>query len=563
LLKRMEVSPTTVLAVEVDSEVVAVLYMQRINAPEDVHKMKFQRVFDHHVPGGRVLQLIAINAHTDHRGLGTELRCFALHLARMDPTIDSVCAVTLCRDYGSSEMTNMQEYVDAHLSGKVNDRILTFHTSYGAKILSLVPDYRPEDVENEATGVLIQYKPKGWTMDVESTETQLAQTPAKVGAKKAKAKAKKQEPAVPTLEFLSEIMTEMGYEIDRDNLAAGFFSSGLDSFDMGVIQNRLGRALGRQLPSTLMLDFPSAQDLTEQLDKERGINKAAPADAEDEDLEEEDVQQAQEQGKAGKSSKKVKKDVQKTADEAISEWVKSWRQTLYRMERQRQRRTPSRARSPSRRLRAPSGPWETLTLQDVEKLQDKLVWILKLPQNQRRLQRVVEKQHDNEVAYVNDLRPTLDSILGPVLLAHGLVKDTRLASMQDARDQMEATAKKYGTATRARHQELLGLMQLENYTVSNGLDADSSGVDFSSHIRSYRSSSRPRGAGGNPQQDDYSQLYAADLGRGASPESFKEDTHGSFEEDEKALKEALAKMKGPLKQQLLDALKLQEAVARG
>lgn len=185
----------------------------------------------------------------------------------------------------------------------------------------------------------------------------------------------------------------------------------------------------------------------------------------------------------------------------------------------------------------------------------------------------MEKQHDNEVAYVNDLRPTLDSILGPVLLAHGLVKDTRLASMQDARDQMEATAKKYGTATRARHQELLGLMQLENYTVSNGahheinsanrLDADSSGVDFSSHIRSYRSSSRPRGAGGNPQQDDYSQLYAADLGRGASPESFKEDTHGSFEEDEKALKEALAKMKGPLKQQLLDALKLQEAVARG
>ena len=29
-------------------------------------------------------------------------------------------------------------------------------------------------------------------------------------------------------------------EIDMDNLDQGFFASGLDSFDMGVIQNRFG-----------------------------------------------------------------------------------------------------------------------------------------------------------------------------------------------------------------------------------------------------------------------------------------------------------------------------------
>ena len=49
-------------------------------------------------------------------------------------------------------------------------------------------------------------------------------------------------------------------EIDLENLDQGFFASGLDSFDMGVIQNRLGRALGRTLPATLMLDLPTVKD---------------------------------------------------------------------------------------------------------------------------------------------------------------------------------------------------------------------------------------------------------------------------------------------------------------
>mmetsp|Transcript_5877 Transcript_5877/g.10471 ORF Transcript_5877/g.10471 Transcript_5877/m.10471 type:complete len:1118 (-) Transcript_5877:112-3465(-) len=564
LLKRMEVSPTTVLAVEVDGEVVAVLYMQRINTPEDVHKMKFQRVFDHHVPGGRTLQLIAINADTSHRGLGSELRCFALHLARMDPTLDSVCAVTLCLDFGSSGMTNMQDYVDDHISGKVNDRILTFHTSYGAKILSLVPDYRPEDVENQATGVLIQYKPKDWTIEGTSPETQAVETAdAKKGASgKQKGKSKPpQEPAVPTLEFLTEIMTEMGYEIDKDNLFAGFFSSGLDSFDMGVIQNRLGRSLGRQLPSTLMLDFPSPQELTELLDKERGITKQTDevADAD----EEEDEEQAADKTAETKASKKLQKQKSRqNADDSISEWVKAWRQTLYRAERKRRQQLPSvhRSRSPSRsrKPRAASGPWEKLTLQDLEKLQEKLSWMLKLPQNQRRLQRVRDKQHENDVAYINNLRPVLDSILGPVLLAQGLVKDTRLASMQDARDDMEAAAAKFGHEARARHEELQRLMQLENAypdAVSNGGGSDAE--DFGSHIRSYRSSSRMRRAGGNPQQDDH-----VDQSQGASSEVPGADGHAnSVDEDAEALKEALAKMKGPLKQKLLDALALQQEAA--
>ena len=49
-----------------------------------------------------------------------------------------------------------------------------------------------------------------------------------------------------------------------------------------------------------------------------------------------------------------------------------------------------------------------------------------------------------------DLRPVLDSILGPPLLAMGYVQDMRPRSLQDARDDMESrlsTRKSLGIAS--------------------------------------------------------------------------------------------------------------------
>ncbi|CAE8608418.1 unnamed protein product, partial [Polarella glacialis] len=215
LLRRLEVSPTTNFAVEVNGEVVAVLYTQRINSPEDVHTQQFQRVSDGHVPKGRVLQLIAIAAHSDHGGIGSELRCFALHLARIDPSIDSVCAVTLCRNYAGSGSRTMQEYVDKHVAGVVDDRILTFHTGYGAEIISLVPGYRPEDTDNEATGVLIQYRPKDWmpkqVLPAGDGPHQDRALPARLADKAEKpAQEEARVPQTPTADILSEIMRDLG-----------------------------------------------------------------------------------------------------------------------------------------------------------------------------------------------------------------------------------------------------------------------------------------------------------------------------------------------------------------
>lgn len=447
LLKRLQASPTTNFALEVDGQVRAVLYTQRIRKPEDVYRQKLQQVFEGHVEGGPVLQLIAIHAHTEHRGLGTELRSFALHLARLDPTIESVCAVTLCHDYASSGVKNMQQYVDMHVNGKVNDRILTFHTSYGAKVLGLVPGYRPEDFENEATGVLIQYKPKDWAF-----EPALSIEPKAPEAKQEVVK-RKEEPQVASLEILSSIMTEMGYEVDMDNLDQGFFSSGLDSFDMGVIQNRLGRALGRTLPATLMLDLPTVKELTEHLDKERGVSAQGAAEAEAITAHTEVIEERRE---------RPERRTERASDETITEWVRCWRQYLYKKQKARQRSaSPRQRRSRSTgRSRGP-GPWEDMKSEELEKIQTKLAWLLRLPQNQRRLQHVADKPHDNEALFLCELRVVLDSVLGPLFMASGLVQDMKPRSLQDARDDMESCALSLGGSAASRHKELLSLMKLD------------------------------------------------------------------------------------------------------
>ena len=69
LLKRLKASPCTNFVLEVEKEVVAVLYTQRIDAPQDVFAQRFQQVFLGHVNGGKTLQLIAINAHNKHKRL--------------------------------------------------------------------------------------------------------------------------------------------------------------------------------------------------------------------------------------------------------------------------------------------------------------------------------------------------------------------------------------------------------------------------------------------------------------------------------------------------------------
>ena len=112
------------------------------------------KISESHDPCGHILQLIAISTDPDAAlGLGSELRAFALLLAKLDPTLHSVIGVTRCSDFVGDDIA---KYVAAHEIGAQTDKTLAFHTGYGAQILRLVHEFRPEDVKNRGTGVLIQ-----------------------------------------------------------------------------------------------------------------------------------------------------------------------------------------------------------------------------------------------------------------------------------------------------------------------------------------------------------------------------------------------------------------------
>eukprot|EP00913_Durusdinium_trenchii_P028868 g27068.t1 len=223
---------------------------------------------------GRIIQLIAIasNPQTEVKklGIGSELRSFALHLGRLDPTVDVVVGVTRCRDFKASKRS-MQQYVDDHKAGRLVDPILDFHTGYGAEVVRVVPDFRPEDVDNEGVGVLIQYNVKSLGKVLE-TQVQKAKV------------------EIPSIEVLSQIMDELGYKLDRLDLHKGFFDYGMDSLELIRVRNRLSSSFRLDLPATLLLDFPTVKDLADQLDRDRGIGdlvESLSAESDDSEAEQE------------------------------------------------------------------------------------------------------------------------------------------------------------------------------------------------------------------------------------------------------------------------------------
>jgi len=253
LRRRLETSPTTNLVLETSGRVMGVLYMQLVDGLDVVDQERYMRISDFHSPSGRLLQLIAINVQ---EGLGTELKNFALHLARLDQNVESVIGVTRCKgfhEYGGS----MQAYVDEHLADKLHDGTLGFHTDAGARVLRLVPGFRPEDRDNSGTGVLIQYKVKEAKPSGKQAST--------VGGKDASPST------VPTLYLLEAIMDDLGFPLDMNDLGRGFFDYGMDSLELVRIRNKLSSILDMDLPATLLLDCPTVQDLVSRLDSDRAV----------------------------------------------------------------------------------------------------------------------------------------------------------------------------------------------------------------------------------------------------------------------------------------------------
>jgi acyl transferase domain-containing protein len=160
LAARLERCPEGNLVLELDGNVRAAIYAQRVVGVEVLFTATAAEASHLHKADGSVVQLLALNTHPDfqHHGLGNHLLHFTLHYLSVMSGVTKVVGVTRCKAYAAHRHMPIDEYLrQREDGGQLVDPILRFHEQHGATILRLVPGYRPEDEENLGNGILIQY----------------------------------------------------------------------------------------------------------------------------------------------------------------------------------------------------------------------------------------------------------------------------------------------------------------------------------------------------------------------------------------------------------------------
>ena len=142
-------------------QVCGVLYTQRIKNKDFLSNGSFQQQERLHSDEGSLLHLLAISVKSSEGNGAALLRNHALDMARRDPQLTGVVAMTRCSafpNFKSLDVASVEEYEKYVMSGR--DPTIFFHVSGGAKIVEIVQSYRPEDIKNNGCAVLIEYSLK-------------------------------------------------------------------------------------------------------------------------------------------------------------------------------------------------------------------------------------------------------------------------------------------------------------------------------------------------------------------------------------------------------------------
>ncbi|CAE8652244.1 unnamed protein product [Polarella glacialis] len=400
LATRLQTSPTTNLVCTLNGRLVAALFMQRISSEADIDQQTFLDASKSHVAAGKLLQFIAISANPEVNGLniGSELRSLALLLGHLDQSIEGAVAVTRARSFHSANAgQDFQDYVNAHVQGRIVDGVIGFHTNFGAKVRRLVPGFRPQDIDNGGCGVLVRYDLSDLSL--------LGRSPfVSAGS----AVAERNSPAGRQTDgraIVASILANLGYEVDLDNPLRGFFEYGIDSVEIGQFHALLSSVLGLQLPKTILFDFPSAVALGDHLDK-----LLCPADT-----------PIRSQILASKDPKeqRVLGEVEPVGDALLS--------------------------------------WALLASHQLVSILKECRTNFEQPSYQRQLARIAEKCYPNKLKYISNIEPLCEEVEGIVLHSWGLIPDQEHASVQEGMARMSDAVMQFWSevVVRAAWQDIL------------------------------------------------------------------------------------------------------------
>ena len=152
---------------ELCGEVVGVASSQRItqafltSAPVTYDALTDRgRFIGSHDPEGEILHLVTVSVSRSAGGLGVGRRLVdrELVVARRLARVRRVIGVTRPKGFSRHAGMSIDEYVAArHDGGYALDPVLNFHLTAGARLLSVHPDYRPDDAQARGYGVMIEY----------------------------------------------------------------------------------------------------------------------------------------------------------------------------------------------------------------------------------------------------------------------------------------------------------------------------------------------------------------------------------------------------------------------
>jgi acyl transferase domain-containing protein/acyl carrier protein len=237
--------PRAVMVAEQDGVILAALHVQRIASVDVLRGARWGGLDALHREDGPVLQLLGlmVRPQAQDRGLGDALADFALQWAALTPGVEAVAGLTRCRDWdGSGDYAawTMARGAD----GLPRDATLRFHIGRGARLVALVPGYRPEDTANAGHAVLIAY----------ALQPGEAATPS----------------AVPVAMNLPEQVADcvravMRAGADRFDASTALRDLGLDSADLLELRTLLNRRLGLRLEASFFFDHPSPARIAQAL----------------------------------------------------------------------------------------------------------------------------------------------------------------------------------------------------------------------------------------------------------------------------------------------------------
>lgn len=247
LLDRIENASCLNFVIEYNGNVVGVIYTQRIKE-EDMKKLSSEELKRYRAENGRCIQAVTLNVFPEYqsRGWGYELLEFVLEYCSLLDDIDTVCAVTRCRDAGKSNCKTQEEYMRFIFHDSIfDDPILKFHQLHGARVLGLIPNYRPGDIDNQGYGVLVKYdiKKRPWSGTIAKKKSNRAENAHDLFLRYISKKVGKTE--IKGTEHLKDIgfdsldMTELLIYVN-EKLGISLSMSDMDTNDINTIVSLMG-----------------------------------------------------------------------------------------------------------------------------------------------------------------------------------------------------------------------------------------------------------------------------------------------------------------------------------